>query len=288
MIRDIGILWEWQYDERFVRLLDSLCHREGKMSYLVSAENLDESVAKINSGELWFRVVFDRATDSNPAFMPIIHLHHEGQSRIINEHVKAARANTKIAVHFELIKMGINVPHSIILSPFEWIDDKILDTLGLPFVIKPAEEGGGGAGVFLTAKTIDDIQRAREDQPGKFLLIQELIVPKEFQGSRYWFRIFFVCGKVIPCFWDDHTHIYRRLIPEQEKIFEETMMITRRVHEITGLEFFSTEIAQKKDEKFVVVDYVNDQCDMRFQSETPDGVPDSVVDEIAKAIIDTL
>jgi hypothetical protein len=38
----------------------------------------------------------------------------------------------------------------------------------------------------------------------------------------------------------------------------------------------------------VVVDYVNDQCDMRFQSDTPDGVPVSVVKEVAKAIVETL
>ena len=32
--------------------------------------------------------------------------------------------------------------------------------------------------------------------------------------------------------------------------------------------------------KFVVIDYVNDQCDMRLKSLHPDGVPDEVVLEI--------
>lgn len=32
--------------------------------------------------------------------------------------------------------------------------------------------------------------------------------------------------------------------------------------------------------KFVVVDYVNDQCDMRLQSLHQDGVPDEIVHKI--------
>jgi acyl CoA:acetate/3-ketoacid CoA transferase beta subunit len=34
-------------------------------------------------------------------------------------------------------------------------------------------------------------------------------------------------------------------------------------------------------ETFVVIDYVNDQCDMRLKSSHPDCVPDDVVEEIA-------
>jgi hypothetical protein len=84
------------------------------------------------------------------------------------------------------------------------------------------------------------------------------------------------------------THIYRRLAPEEEMAFSDLKRITDKIQEIIGLEFFSTEIVQTEDGKFVVVDYVNDQCDMRFQSDTPDGVPDSVVEEIAKAIVEAI
>jgi len=49
---------------------------------------------------------------------------------------------------------------------------------------------------------------------------------------------------------------------------------------ITQLDFFSTEIVLTNDGKFVVIDYVNDQCDMRLKSRHIDGVPDSAVIQI--------
>ena len=53
--------------------------------------------------------------------------------------------------------------------------------------------------------------------------------------------------------------------------------LTRSIHKITDLDFFSTEIALTNKNKFVVIDYVNDQCDMRLKSLHEDGVPDEIV-----------
>jgi glutathione synthase/RimK-type ligase-like ATP-grasp enzyme len=288
MERDLGILWEWEYDKKFIGLLNSVCQISGKTSYLVSPHNLSESIAKIEAEELQFRVIIDRATDSDPAFMPIIDFHRARRSRIINDPEKAVRASNKAIMHYELMKQGINVPLSLFLSPDEEINDEILDKVGRPFVIKPAEGGGGGEGVIIGANAIDEVRQAQEQAPGQTILIQELIVPRELYGMRCWFRVFHACGKVIPCFWDDQTHVYRRLTPEEEIVFGELRRIAQTIHEIVELEFFSTEIMQTYDQNFVVADYVNDQCDMRFQSDTPDGVPDSVVEEIVEAIVGSL
>jgi hypothetical protein len=46
------------------------------------------------------------------------------------------------------------------------------------------------------------------------------------------------------------------------------------------MDFFSTEIVLTDKGKFVAIDYVNDQCDMRFKSKHYDGVPDKVVYQI--------
>lgn len=288
MERDLGILWEWEYDKKFIGLLNSVCQISGKTSYLVSHHNLSESIAKIEAEELQFRVIIDRATDADPAFMPIIDFHRPKPSRIINDPEKAVRANNKAIMHYEFMKQELNVPLSLFLSPGEEINDEILDKVGRPFVIKPVEGGGGGEGVIVGANAIDDVGQAQEQAPGQTIVIQELIVPRELYGMRCWFRVFYACGKVIPCFWDDQTHFYRRLAPEEENVFGELRRITQIINEIVGLEFFSTEIVQTHDRGFIVTDYVNDQCDMRFQSDAPDGVPDSVVEEIAEAIVNTL
>jgi glutathione synthase/RimK-type ligase-like ATP-grasp enzyme len=288
MLFDLGILWEWKYDERFVRLIDALCQRSGKTSYLVWPLNFNESMARILSGELRFRVLLDRATDSEPAFLGIVRLHQQGQNRIINMPEKAIRTHNNALMHLEFMNGGVNVPYTLMISPDKTIDDRALEVIGRPFVIKPVEGLGGGEGVFLGAKTVAEVERVRKQYPGKQILVQENIIPRKLNQRRCWFRVFYICGKVIPCFWDDLTHIYHRLSPEEEMVFSELKRITEKIKEIIGLEFFSTEIVQTEQGKFVVVDYVNDQCDMRFQSDTPDGVPDSVVEEIAKAIVETL
>ncbi len=287
MIWDIGILWEWYYDERFIKLMDSLCYKRGKKSYLVSNYNLRETMDKIINGSLKFRTVFDRATDCNTAFLPLIHLLQKQGCRIIDEPAKTLHSNDKTIMHIECLRNGLNVPESIILFPSDEITEEMLNPIGRPFVIKP-EVGGGGEGVVTEAFSVSDIMNARSKNPNGVLIIQKKITPRIVNGERYWFRVFFVCGKVIPCFWDDITHISRRLSSSEGKLSRELTRITRKISKFAELEFFSTEITQLDNGNFFVIDYVNDQCDMRFQSDSPDGNPDSVVEEIIEAIIDTL
>ena len=51
-----------------------------------------------------------------------------------------------------------------------------------------------------------------------------------------------------------------------------------------GLDFFSTEVAVDLDNKFVIIDNVNEICDMRQKSKFPDGFPDEIVYKTAEII----
>jgi hypothetical protein len=62
--------------------------------------------------------------------------------------------------------------------------------------------------------------------------------------------------------------------------------ITERIHAICQLEFFSTELAFTTDRRCVAVDYVNEMCDMRLQSEFSDGVPDIIVHRIVARMME--
>jgi hypothetical protein len=56
---------------------------------------------------------------------------------------------------------------------------------------------------------------------------------------------------------------------------------------MTGLRFFSSEIAQTEQGGFVLIDYVNDQCHMLSQSAHPAiGVPDELVCAIAARLVE--
>jgi hypothetical protein len=59
--------------------------------------------------------------------------------------------------------------------------------------------------------------------------------------------------------------------------------ITKRIASICKLDWFSTEIALA--DEFVVVDYVNDEIDTRVRSQAVDGVPDEIMNSIARQLV---
>ena len=64
--------------------------------------------------------------------------------------------------------------------------------------------------------------------------------------------------------------------------------LTNRIADIYGLGLFSTEIAVEKWRRFVVVDYINDQCDMRKKSKFVDAVCDEIVDAVVSELVTRL
>lgn len=282
---DIGIAWDWEYDRDFVYLLNDTALERGLKPYIISYYNLTETIEKATRNELSFSNFIDRASDSEPLFKPLVELLVKKGTWFLNPPCLIDRANDKAKMHIEFMANGIDVPYTIILSPSDEFDENhpYLKAIGTPFVVKPAL-GGGGIGVVLGAKRPYTVIEARLQCGGGFYLIQERVVPKILKGKRAWFRVFYVCGNVIPCWWDDITHIYERLTPKEEGELARLKEIAVTAHRISQLNFFSTEIAITEEGKFVAVDYINDVCDMRLKSTAHDGVPDSVVREIVKDI----
>jgi len=285
MFVDFALLWEWEFDEDFVRIVDDNCQHFGLNTFLITPYNLEEVLNKVQENAFRVRVFYDRAADANPAFEPLVRQLLKNESHPINDPDQLVHALDKAVMHNHLLEQGLHVPYTIILSPHrDWTNIKIgeLIRLGEPFIIKPAL-GGGGVGVEVNAKTLFDIVKAREGKSKEKFLLQEKVLPAHYGDRRAWFRVFYAFGKIISCWWDDLTHIYFRVSPEEEKIYglHRLQTVTNKIAEMTKLHFFSTEIAIVDRETFVVVDYVNDQCDMRLKSRHLDGVPDDVVEEIA-------
>ena len=106
-------------------------------------------------------------------------------------------------------------------------------------------------------------------------------------GKRFWFRGFFSCGLVQCCWWDDQSHLYYELQKQEMKRYNLSPLfkIVEKIAAISHLSFFSTEISQSKDGQFIVIDYVNESCDMRPKSRYADGVLDDVVINVANKIV---
>lgn len=283
----LAIAWNWEFDQDFIAGIERECASRSVTTFLITSHNLKSTLSELKQGSLTFRAFFDRASDADPEFLPLVNLLNEAQVYCINPWERVVRAIDKATMHRELIEHGIDVPPTIILPPFRRnglieVDPEQLNEVGRPFVIKPANTTGGGTGVVLGAATVEQIIEARKEHQDDKYLVQKMIVPKLLGGKRAWFRVYSVFDTIIPCWWDDTTHMYSELSAGDEEAFNlgglgRTM---ESIREICGLDFFSSEIALTGDGKFTVVDYVNEVCDMRLKSKFYNGAPDAVVGRI--------
>ncbi len=289
---NLAIAWNWEYDEDFLASIERECSRRDVSTIRIEDGNLAEMFRRVLSGELLVDVLFDRASDSDDMYAHFVHECQRNQTRIFNNYHLAERSRDKATMHLELMSAGLFVPHTHILPPFQVHPhhlhvEKEITTVGKPFIIKPANTTGGGTGVHLHAHSSRDIHHARQEHPRDKYLVQEKVLPKLLDGRRAWFRVLYAFGEVIPCWWDDHTHVYKEVTPEEELLFELSTLrnYAHTIQRVCKLDFFSSEIALTSENKFVVVDYVNEVCDMRLQSKSVDGVPDEIVERIVALLV---
>lgn len=284
---DLAIAHTWVYDKEFVDLIEKIFQSKGLRTFLIHKYNLHEVENLLRNKQLSFVALLDRASDEDPEFEPITKILSRRKCYIINPHHKIKKVTKKSYMHKKLEKKNFPLPKTIILPPYDLeknlsISEDDLKELSYPFVIKPAIYSGGGEGVERNAISVQQIQRERIRSHSEEYLIQEKIYPRSIEGRRAWFRVFWAFNKVIPTWWNDLTHIYYPVTKEQIKKYRLQPLgrITKRIARLTGMDYFSTEIALTKKNRFVLIDYVNDQCDMRLKSLHPDGVPDKVVIEL--------
>lgn len=288
---DLAISYVWEYDKEFADLIEKILQSYGLTTFLISDHNIHEVTELVRRRKLWFTSYLDRASDVDHSFAELAKILTRRKCIIFNAYKKVEHAIDKATMHLEFITAGINVPYSIIIPPHKEheelslkVDD--LAILGRPFIIKPCNTTGGGMGVVTGAETLKEVLVERRTNTSDKYLIQQKINPVDLDGKRAWFRCFWAFGKPISVWWDDQTHIYEYLYSDQldKNGLRKLNQITRTIARITELDFFSTEIVLTTDKKFVVIDYVNDQCDMRFKSVHKDGVPDIVVEQIIQRL----
>ncbi len=284
---DLGLAFVWEYDNDFIQLVENEMQAAGMTTYLLSYYNFPQIREKIINKEIGFRFYLDRAWDVDEDFEDLGRIIARKKTTILNSYKNILHAIDKASMHLEFITAGLDVPYSIIIPPHSeeekiYVSLEDLSLLGRPFIIKPCNTTGGGIGVVTGAESLKDILDERVTNTDDKYLLQEKIYPVMLDGKRAWFRCFWAFGKPIATWWDDQTHLYSEMTKEDITRFKlnKLLKITRTIAKVTQLDFFSTEIVLTEHRKFVVIDYVNDQCDMRLNSKHPDGVPDNVVKQI--------
>jgi hypothetical protein len=295
-IFDLGIAFVWEFDNEFIDLMEEELQAYGISTYRLQYFNLAENYDKIINRKLAFNFYLDRAWDVDADFEELGKILQRRKTTIFNPYKKVLHAIDKASMHLEFISNGIEVPYSIIIPPYDEKEEIYLSVdelaiLGRPFIIKPCNTTGGGIGVVRGAETLKEVLESRVTNSEDKYILQEKIYPKLLDGKRAWFRCFWAFGRAIPVWWDDITHLYSEISYEETNYYNlrKLKIITKRIAKVTGLDFFSTEIVLTESNKFVVIDYVNDQCDMRLKSKHIDGVPDyiaiQIINNLAKTIL---
>lgn len=287
-IFDLGIAFVWEYDDDFVFILEDTIQKAGYSTFKIDYKNFSETSSLISDRKLGFNFFLDRASDVDEGFDHLGKIINRRRTIIFNPYKYVNLATDKASMHLEFLTAGLEVPYSIIIPPHSEIETifisvEDLSLLGRPFIIKPCNTTGGGIGVVTGAETLKDVIQERALNSNDKYLLQEKIYPDVLNGRRAWFRCFWAFGKVIPVWWDDQTHLYSLMTlgDVSQHNLKKLIRITTTIAQLTHLDFFSTEIVLTTDKRFVVIDYVNDQCDMRIKSKHADGVPDAVVKQIA-------
>jgi len=292
-IFDFAIAWDWEYDRDFVFQVHDYCLQRNLKPYLVQPFNLNETLQLISEDKIKFRVFFDRVADTDFRFQELVQLLQNKGTFFINDPDKIKWIDDKVLIHMDLTFHKIPVPPTFIYYPHdgETVLINKIKQIGVPFVVKPAHGvETGGMGVLINGYTVEDIYQWQRQYKDFIFLIQKQIIPFIMNEKPAWFRVFYILEKIIACWWNPSTHVYEAVTKADVETFNLKPLYTlaERIEELYKLGLFSTEIAVDKTGDFVVVDYINDQCDMRKKSKFADGVCDEIVDLIVNRLVEKI
>ncbi|MBU1905968.1 MAG: hypothetical protein KJ923_03100 [Candidatus Omnitrophica bacterium] len=298
---DFGIAWDDNPDEKFLGWLKKECSLRGLRFILIDSENVLGTIKNLERGKVKIKFLLDAAADyyiPKDPFVRLCYAVKDAEGYVVCDPDDAREASNKAITHYDLLKANIPVPYTVVVRNWEpnnfTLEKDELKRLGKPFIIKPAS-GFGQKGVVKDASgSIVQIARARHFNRGDNFLLQEKIKPMFFGDKEAWFRIYFLFGEIIPCWWSTETGQYGHLTLREMYNYKLLPLarISSEIARITNMEFFTTEIAvtsgeKGKERRFVAIDYVNDQPELKVRSDKAAlGPVPEIIQHIAERIIE--
>jgi len=294
-IYDLVMTHKLDSDDFFIQCIQRHCAESGLNFFLIEPLWVEAFHLYLQFGEVWPRVLLNMHSEHHQPddiYHRLVRLAAEQQVQVIDPPDRAQVAFDKARLHPQLIAAGIPVPFTVIVpkASFETfrLTEEQRQLLGRPFVIKPSM-GYGRRGLVMDATTEKDMIRSMSMWPYHNYLFQRKIFPRGQPNGPAYFRVYYIFGSVFRVWWNCFTDHYRMIAAGEvsEAGLAELESISRRIASLTGMNFFSSEIAQIDSGEYVVIDYVNDQCHMLSQSANPQiGVPDELVGAIARRLVE--
>ena len=297
---DLCIGWGPWPGERFLDFLVQYAEVRSLSCVVCTDANVHKLIKGCESGRRQILVHLDTLAasgeDPSDPYHRLTYAAKDGGALVVNEPDHAKLGANKAVIHYHFERARIPLPRTTVVRNWEPSTFRLTPAerarLGRPFIAKPARGYGKRGVITLDEGTAPEIARARRFDRGDDFLHQELIEPEWLGSRRGWFRIYFVQGEVIPCWWDNRTEHYCPVSVDEFERFslDPLCRIVSRVARLTHMSFFSTEFAVARRgsrRRYLAIDYVNDPCDMTVQSHSHCGVPDAVVRHIAERLVDT-
>ncbi len=282
-------------DDFFIHCIQRHCAEVRLNFFLIEPLWVESFYCSLQLGEVWPRVLLNMHSEHHQPqeiYHRLVRLAAEKYCQVIDPPDIAMAGFDKARLHPLLAAAGLAVPATVIVSrekiPGFLLTEGEQAGLGNPFIIKPAM-GYGRGGLVLDATSEKDLARSMAAWPDSQYLLQRRIVPRQIKGAPAYFRVYFVFGSVWCSWWNCYTDHYRLVTPPEatELNLKPLDEIIRQIAKLTGMNFFSSEIAQTEAGEFVLIDYLNDQCHMLSQSANPRiGVPDELVAAVAKRLVE--
>jgi hypothetical protein len=284
-------------DDFFIHSIQRLCAEAGLNFFLIEPLWVESFFLQLQLGNVWPRVLLNMHSEHhqpNEIYHRLVRLAARRNTRVIDPPETALAAFDKARVHPRLLSAGLHLPYTVIVPADQIASFRLSEAqrgeLGSPFVVKPSL-GYGRKGVIMDAVSEGDLKRSAADWPDPNYLLQRRIVPRSLGACPAYYRVFYVFGSTWVSWWNCFTDNYRLTTAQEFKEFALQPLedIIRRVAALTGMTFFSSEIAQVESGEYVLIDYVNDQCHMLSQTANPKiGVPDELVLAIARRLVEAV
>jgi len=297
-IFDVALGWPEPRDQKdlFIKTLESECKARRLKFTCIDELGIENAIKETRKGNLKIKFYLDMASEtydpSNPFTKFAYHIKDAG-ARVVDDPDDVKAAADKSITHFDLVRAKVPVPYTVVIrhwEPSRKLTEEERLKLSAPFVIKPAVGyGQKGVQIISKSKTLKEINEARLFDPGDNFLLQEFIEPLVIEGKPAWFRVYQLFGEIIPCWWNPETHEYAHVTLKEmdDHRLMPLVRIASEIGRITRVDWFSCEIAiHARNRKFVVIDYMNDQCAIYPKSEHKDGVPDELIVLITQRIVE--
>lgn len=267
-----------------LRLLRQAMSAYGLSCLLVNASNARRALAAVRKGALDPLVYLDLCARPSDVFSDLLQaMSQKGTCTLCDP--KHYPWTVKSFSHPALEQAGLPLPPTILLrqnDPDRDLNADELARLGDRCVIKPSYGVAGLGAVIGVAPNRQQITQARDYNRQDDWLIQKMIRWTTCDHRQAYLRGYNILGHRTLMWWNNEQgyasltwHDLRRydLLPAVELI--------DRIAAITGLDFFSTEIAitaaPGEPNRFCLIDYVNDQCDIDPQAHPGRSPPEQWV-----------